>query len=153
MLNEKRVKHMIRMAMFEKYESRDYNSMLHTTKKDYVSFHDMIGTIVGTVIYLVAAGGTAAVLYMFFLSDINRVVAITGIIAAVIGYIVFLYLYRRLVHRRAVRRYAKAKRKINRIKKDWELLEQMYEEEASRMTPQAYQDEGTRNPAAVEDNG
>ena len=142
---------MIRMAMYEKREGHDYSSMLHTTKKDYVSFHDTIGTLFGTLFYLILAGGVAAVLYTFFLDDINRVVVISAIIAAVIGYIVFLYIYRGIVHRRAASRYTRAKRKINRVKKDWDLLEQMYEEEASRKTPQAMQESGL--DTAVEDNG
>lgn len=143
MLNEKRVRHMIRMAMYEKYEGHDYNKMLNTTKKDYVSFHDLLGTITGTVLYLLFAGGIAVGLYALFLEDITQVVVILAVIAALIGYIVFLYVYRRLVHRRSVRRYARARRKVNRIKRDWEILEQLYEEEADRAQPQAYEPEQT----------
>ncbi|MBQ7677981.1 MAG: hypothetical protein IJT32_07080 [Lachnospiraceae bacterium] len=139
MLNEKRVRHMIRMAMYEKYESHDYNKMQNTTKKDYVSFHDTLGTIAGTVLYLLLAGGIAVALYTLFLEDVTQVVVILFAIAALIGYIVFLYVYRRLVHRRTMRRYAIAKRKVNRINKDWDVLEQLYEEEADRAVPQAYE--------------
>ena len=138
MLSEKRVKHMIRMAMFKKYESHEYASLLNTTKKDYVSFRQLLATIAGTVIYLVIVGGAAAALYTIFLNEISRVVVILAIMAALLGYIVFLYICRRFVHERAVNRYTRAKRKINRMKRDWEILEQLYEEEASRTTPQGF---------------
>ncbi len=151
MLNEKRVKHMIHMAMFEKNESRDYYSMLNTTKKDYISFRDMIGTITGTLFYLLFAGGVVAVVYTFFLASLNRTIVILAIVAGLIGYIVFLYVYKGIVHGHAVRRYSRAKRKINRVKKDWEILEQLYEEEASRKTPQALKKPGEK--AEVAENG
>ncbi len=139
------------MAMFEKNESHDYYSMLNTTKKDYVSFRDMIGTITGTLFYLLFAGGVAAFVYTFFLASLNRTIVILAIVAGVIGYIVFLYTYRRIVHGRALRRYSRAKRKINRMKKDWDILEQLYEEEASRKTPQALKK--PEDEAEITENG
>ncbi len=142
---------MIRMAMFEKNESHDYYSMLNTTKKDYVSFRDMLGTITGTFFYLLFAGGVTAVVYTFFLASLNRTIVILAIVAGLIGYIVFLYTYKRIVHSHALRRYSRAKRKINRVKKDWDFLEQLYEEEASQKTPQALKE--PRGKTAVAEDG
>lgn len=135
MLNERRVMHMTRMALYEKHESRNYNRMINTPKKEYVSFQDMLGVIFGSVLYFIILALVVGILYSFFLTNMNRVIIILCVIATAICYIVFLYHYRSFTHARAVRRYVKAKRQIARLREDWDILEQMYKEEAEEMAP------------------
>ncbi len=129
MLNERRVKHMIRMAMYDKHENHSYRRMLNTGKKEYVSLQDLLGIVIGTLFYLIIVGVAAVVIYMLFSPSINRVIVGLCIIVVVLCYIVFLYHYRSFVHQRALWRYAAAKKRINRMQKDWDTLEEMYKEE------------------------
>ena len=51
MINEDRVRHMTRIAIYEKEEGRNLNPMMHYSRKDYLALHTILNVVTGTVFY------------------------------------------------------------------------------------------------------
>ena len=135
MLNEKRLIHMTRMEMRRKKEASEIKPFLNMERKDYMSFHNIIGFIAGTVFYLIVAAGGAALWVYVFEGRYFEKIWIPVVVFAAVLYIVFLYFYRSWYHEHCVRRYHNARLKISRLKKDWDMLAEMYAEEDAKRRP------------------
>ena len=135
MLNEERVRLMTKMAMFEKKEGQNIAPILNYTKKDYVSSRKLIAFLIGTVLYGGLFGITVAALFFTVLLNIDRITILLILLIGVIGYLLFIYLYLLLVHRRASRKYKRESHKLESYRRAWDKLEQLYEREELERAP------------------
>ena len=135
MLSEKRVIHMSRMEMWRKKEGGQADTWLNTDRRDYISFHRVIGFIVGTAFYGVVVGAAGAVLVSEYFTNLSRVLMIGLLLGAVIGYLIFMFFYQRWYYRFCTERYVKQKKMALDWRRDWDILSRIYEEEEAAAKP------------------
>ena len=135
MLSERRVIHMTHMELDRKRNAATITPFINVDKKDYISFHRVIGFIVGSVFYAVIMISVATVILSLFSTDLDRMLLIVLLLGAALGYIVFLFFYQRWYFRYCLERYRDARRLINRTKRDWDILEGIYRDEAEATRP------------------
>ena len=135
MLNEERVRLMTKMAMFEKREGQNIAPILNYTKKDYVSSRKLIAFLIGTVLYGILFGAVVAALFFTVLMNIDRITILLILLVGVIGYLLFIYLYLLIVHRRASRKFKRETHKLESYRRAWDKLEQLYQREELERAP------------------
>lgn len=136
MLNEKRVLHMTRMEMRRQNEAAEISPFINVDKNDYLSYKKITGFVVGTIFYGIAISLVLVFVFAVLLSEINRALVILAVVFSVIGYIAFMYQYQNWTHRHTLSRIKNAKRKIKRLRKDWETLEDLYGQEEQAASPE-----------------
>lgn len=131
MLDVNRIRHMTHMAMLDKHGLRDCVRMQKYTRKDYVSLRMMLGFVAGSILYALVFLFIATIVITFVVGNLTYTVIVTTTIVGVVGYLLYTYFHLRLVHRRAIRRYATGMREITEARKNLEILEKMYQEQES----------------------
>ena len=129
MLNEKRVKHMVKLASYEAKDGAEELKINSFFRKDYVSYNVLVTLLWITLGYLSVAG----LLCLSFLKKIlenlsfsNIVLLVTAIVA---GYILTLVVYGIGTARFYKKKYQMAKEGVKKYGKDLETLERIYERE------------------------
>lgn len=129
MLNEKRVKHMVKLASYEAKNGAEEIKVNSFFQKDYVSYNVLITLLWITLGYLSFAG----LLCLGFLKEIlanlsfsNIVILIVAIVA---GYIFTLILYCVGAVRFYKKKHHAARNGVKKHVRDLEILERMYERE------------------------
>ena len=130
MLNEKRVKHMVRLASYEsKYGSEDIKVSTYF-KNDYVSLN-LIFTFIWTTLAYVALVAILGLSYMDLLLDNLTMTRIIYIGGAVIGiYIVVLVASLIFAGWFYKKKHLRARKHIKVYRGDLEKLDSIYEQEA-----------------------
>ena len=138
MLNEERVKQMTKIAMFEQREKRDILPMMHYGKRDYLALHLILCFLAGTVFYLLLYGGIVMLLIWFVIPNLSTMTLILGAVLGILGYIVYLYIYLRLMYQKAQKRYREGRQKIKKLAAEYRVLEEMYQQEEETETPEGW---------------
>ena len=129
MLNEKRVKHMVKLASYENKRGAEEIKISSFFKKDYVSFSVLISLLWVTLGYLSLIG----LVCLTFLEKIVENITFWGVAALVaaiiVGYLLSLALYGVGAVRLYKKKHQMAKSGIKRYVRDLEILEKMYERE------------------------
>ncbi|MCR4998425.1 MAG: hypothetical protein K6A05_01135 [Lachnospiraceae bacterium] len=150
MLNEERVRLMTKMAMFEKKEGQNIAPILNYTKKDYISSRKLIAFLIGTVLYGGLFGIVLAALFFTVILNIDRITILLILLIGVIGYLLFIYLYLLIVHRRANRKYKRESHKLENYRQAWDRLEKLYEREEQERAPKMAEQTTQRTMAATD---
>ena len=138
MLNEERVKQMTKIAMFEQREKRDILPMMHYGKRDYLALHLILCFLAGTVFYLLLYGGIVMLLIWVVIPNLSTMTLILGAVLGILGYIVYLYIYLRLMYQKAQKRYREGRQKIKKLAAEYRVLEEMYQQEEETETPEGW---------------
>lgn len=138
MLNEERVRHMTQMAMFEEKEGRVYQLALEYNRKDYVSLMSVVHFLIGTLFYWACYAAIAFFLLSVMVSDTHIVMIILGVVAGVLLYAFYIYSHMVRVRREAGRRYDQGLEKLNHLRKDYRILEKMYQKEEQLKEPEGW---------------
>lgn len=138
MLNEERVKHMTRMAMVEEKENRKLRPVLYYSKKDYLSLCTIGGVFAGTLVYGILYVGAVAILFGTFFVNLSLVGLILGILLGLVLYVLYLYYYLRSVRRRARKRYDEGAALVRQLRRDYRILNEMYQKEDLSKTPEGW---------------
>ncbi len=138
MLNEERVKHMTRIALFEKKEGRELQPMMHYSKRDYLTLNTIKDVIAGTLFYGVVYLGIVTLILMFLVSNLNMLILISGIVLGLLGYVIYLYYYLRYMYGKAEKRYDEGKRKLKGLAQEYRALEEMYHQEEKMEMPEGW---------------
>lgn len=129
MLNERRVKHMVKLASFETKGGTEKLKIGSYLKKDYVSFHVLCTLLWVTLGYLVLV----ALVVMAYIERILEGLTIQNIILWGIGalllYVILLILYGIHAGRFYKEKYYDARRGVKKFEHDLEVLEKMYKRE------------------------
>lgn len=129
MLNEKRVKHMVKLASYEAKNGAEEIKIHSYFKKDYVGYNVLITLLWITLGYL----SFAALLCLTFMEKILENLSFANIvilaIAIIAGYLFVLIVYGVGAVRFYKKKHQAAKNGVKKYVRDLEILERMYERE------------------------
>ena len=129
MLNEKRVKHMVKLAMYENKEGAEELKISAFYKKDYISFNMLWSIIWMTFAYLIVA-------VLFVMAKLEEIMSgmsilmVVKLAGGIIGvYVVLLVIYIHVSRYFYKRKHAKSYYRVKKFKEGLEILHNMYQEE------------------------
>lgn len=129
MLDEKRVKLMTKLALYEETQGKDDFKVSEYYRKDYVGMH-MISTFLWVTIGYVCLAGLLALAGMdAIISKMSVGFLITLMIVAVAGYFVLLILFLSLTSRIYNKKHQHARNRVKMYNHDLIKLLKMYEKE------------------------
>ena len=129
MLNEKRVKHMVKLAMYESKEGVEELKTSGFYKKDYISYNMLWSIIWMTVAYIIVLVMAVIAKMETILDALSLKMAIQMVCYCAGLYVVLLAIYIPLTRRFYRKKHAKAYHHVKHFKEGLEILEEMYEEE------------------------
>lgn len=129
MLNEKRVKHMIKLAAYEEKAGKEEFKIYSYTKKDYVSFSVWASLIWITVAYVALAAIVFMASMEMFMEKMTIPSLVMCVAIAIIGYFIVLILCGWYSNCYYKRKHSIAKQNVKRFIRNLETLEKMYERE------------------------
>ena len=131
MLNENRVKHMVKLAMYEHKEGNQDIKTSSFYKKDYISFNMLWSIIWASVAYII-------LLVLIFIAKMESILNELSLeyllkmgTSVLIGYVILLVFYIPLSRRFYKKKHARAYHKVKHFKEGLSILEEMYQEEES----------------------
>lgn len=136
MLNEERVKHMTKMAIFEKKEARKVQPVLRYGKKDYVDLCMIVHFFLGTAIYVLVFGVVFALLFSTIMTNIHMITAVLGVVFCLTGYIVYIFFYIKTVKQKYALKYEQGVEQAQKLRRMYQKLQCLYEEEAGQNAPE-----------------
>ena len=129
MIDEKRIKHMIRLASYEKNGGAEDLKIESFYRKDYVSLNVWISAIWVTIGYMAIATLVFMSKLEEMLETINLPNVITWLGMAAIGYLIVLILYLCFARYFYKKKYNNAKQQAKKYAKGLYTLERMYNKE------------------------
>lgn len=129
MLNEERVKHMVKLASYESKEGTEDLKVSAYFKKDYVGMNMLFTFLWVTFGYAILVG-ILAITYMDFILEgltIFKAIVLLGSLVLVYIVLVVAYCVFAKVHYKKI--HFKARQHVKTYKKELEKLSQMYEKE------------------------
>lgn len=129
MLNEKRVKHMVKLALYETKNGKEELKAGSFNKKDYVTLQvlrSLVWMTIGYVMLAILLGITAIT---FLLDEMSILEAIIGIVLVILIYIGLLITYMAATKRYYGQKHMHAYDEAKKFKDDLAELELMYEKE------------------------
>ena len=129
MLNEERVKHMIKLADYETKGGNEDIKISSYFKKDYISMNTMI-----TIIWMTIAYARCVVGIWLSVRDLVTVeltqVQTTSIVILIMGVYLMLFVMYIVIARRVYKKkHARAYHRVKKFKENLAILERMYEKE------------------------
>ena len=118
MVNEERLHHMIKMAIFDTNQGKECKPMTQYARKDYVSLR-MLGSFVSGTI------GFALILVTWGIYSMNQLM----LTSVLVKYIVFMIAYMAITYFVYNRRYTKGRREVKKYYGNLKKLNQLYERE------------------------
>ena len=125
MVNEKKVKLMTRMALYDAHEGKRDDMLNDYYRKDYVSYHVITTLIWVTVGYLLSLGLWGIVTYEKIMNELNQKFLITLGIGVILGYIAVIFLFGIISYSVYEKRHNDAQKRIKRYKRDMMRLRRM----------------------------
>lgn len=129
MLNEERVKHMIKLADYETKGGKEEQRISSFYKKDYISIN-----ILWTLLWMTVAYGLVVLTVWLALRDLvtvelTQIHVLSLLILIANVYLVLFITYMIAAKRYYRRRYARAYHRVKKFKENLMILERMYEKE------------------------
>lgn len=129
MLNERRVKHMVKLAAYEsKYGERDMKASSYF-KKDYISFNMLCSMLWVTLAYVILVGLLGLAYMEPILENLTIESAIAYVAGVVVVYVILLVFYGIISARFYKKKHTSARRNLKKFKHDLEILEKIYQRE------------------------
>lgn len=129
MLNEERVKHMTKLALYEARGGSEEQRIAFRMKKDYISFQTFWAALWMTLAYI----ALVIILVMTLLNDVAETLAFNQIVAVIFAffgiYLVLLIAYIRRAKQIYREKHAHAYHQLKEFQDELEQLEKMYERE------------------------
>lgn len=138
MLSEKRVAHMTKMAMLEDQYGRKLSPTLRYRKRDYLDMCTLGGVFLGTLIYIALYAGGILLVISTVVVNLHLVSTILFILLGLVLYILYMYYYLCMVRRHAAKRYKESEMLARRLRKDYHVLHEMYQEEDLSKIPEGW---------------
>lgn len=129
MLNEKRLKLMTRMAIYESNDGKEDFKISEYYQKDYVSLNTWKSVIWITVGYAIIIGG----ILLIYLDKIFDVASISGLLiiagAIIIGYLMTIVITGIIAHDFYKKKHIEARKRVKKFNNNLTRLGRMYEKE------------------------
>ncbi len=136
MINEKRVRQMARLAIFESENARELQPSMEYARRDFVSKKRLEGFLIGTLLYVLGYAAILALLYIKVFNDIRPSDLIMILLAGFILYVIFLFRHLYRISKAAGKEYDRSAKKLQVLKGELETLENIYEEEEKEKSPE-----------------
>ena len=135
MINEERVKHMTRMAIYEKKYGAEIQPMLKYSKKDYVGLHGLGSFVAGTIFVCVVYGAIVAAVLAAYIENLSTTLIMLLGLIGVLSYSVYIIIHVFLSRRRATRIYNRGRKRIKELSGAYSILEELYDDEEMDKAP------------------
>lgn len=129
MINEKKVKVMTKMALYESKEGYQDLLICEYDRKDYISFHTIISLLWVTLGYLLIAGLVAFINIELLIAKMSGALVIVLMGVAVSGYVVFLVLFGLISVYIYSKRYDIARKRVKRYNRNLTRLRKIQDRE------------------------
>lgn len=129
MVNEKRVKHMVKLAFYEAKGGSEEIQISAYHKKDYIRKHTLSSILWMTVAYLIILIFFCAGVLEINLTQMSQMQLWILAGFAAVGYLALLIIYLTKATTFYKKKHARAYRRVKRFREDLEELERMYEKE------------------------
>lgn len=129
MVNEERLRHMIKMAQFDTNDGKQCKPMSQYARKDYVSMRLLGSFVLGTICYGVLLGLWGLYSMDTLLAKMNSLDIQQTLIAVGLSYLVFLGVYMGATYVIFHRKYTQGRRKVKQYYNSLKKVNQMYERE------------------------
>lgn len=129
MLNEKRVKHMVKLASYESRNGTEEIKISSYFRKDYVSYNVLISLVWTTLGYISLVAILCLSYMQKIVEDLSFSSIVTVVIVIVVGYILSLIMYGVIAARHYKKKHLTAKNNVKKYLHNLDILEKMYERE------------------------
>ncbi len=133
MINEERVKQMTKIALFEERYSHDFQPMLKSDKKGYVSATVVKCVIADTIFYM----ALCCIIYIAivgYTGGVNLISKLLLLITAAVIYVLFIVFHVSAIKKRALKEYKRGRRMIKHLYDEYGRLGQMYTKSANALS-------------------
>lgn len=129
MLNEERVKHMVKLAFYEATDGKEELKAGSYYKKDYINYHVLWSVLWLTIAYTILLV-LLAITYISVLAEQASALTITLIAcAALVIYIALLITYITVTRKIYKKKHARAYHRVKKFRQDLVELEMLYKKE------------------------
>ena len=135
MVNEERLRPMVKMAMFDKNEGKHCKPMIEYSRQDYVAMEMLKSFVTGTIAFMLMFG-------IWAVRDIDRAMGMLNaaylkdfIVDVGLKYLVFLLAYLIVTYVVYQIRYTQGRKKIKKYYNSLKAVNKMYEREEKLRTP------------------
>lgn len=139
MLSEERVKHMTKIAMFEQKEMKKIQPVLKYRKKDYLSICMLANVFLASFLYLAAYGLVVVLLFSTVFTNLHMIGLVLGLVLGILLYIVYMYFYLGYIRKQYVRRYDEGVELTKTLRREYQALLKMYEQEEMEKKPEGWE--------------
>ena len=129
MVNEERLRHMIKLAQFDENEGKRCKPMEQYARKDYVSLQLLISFVTGTISYGIVLG-------MWVLHSIDQVFELINgmelkslLVSLIVSFVLFMTLYLGATYIVFQMKYTEGRRAVKKYYASIKKVNQMYERE------------------------
>lgn len=129
MVNEERVRHMIKMASFDTYDGKDCKPMMEYSRRDYISMQMMQSLISGTIAFALLFGMGIICQMENLMEKITASNLLVVLPACVLAYLGFLLIYEMVTYLVAQKRYTEGRKKVKQFYSHLRKINLMYERE------------------------
>ena len=135
MVNEERLRPMVKMAMFDKNEGKHCKPMIEYARQDYVAMEMLKSFVTGTIAFMLMFG-------IWAVRDIDRAMGMLNaaylkdfIVDVGLKYLVFLLAYLIVTYVVYQIRYTQGRKKVKKYYNSLKAVNKMYEREEKLRTP------------------
>lgn len=129
MVNEERLRHMIKIARFDANDGKQCRPMIQYARKDYVSLRLLGSFVTGTFCYVLLIGLWALYSMTQLLEEINRMDIRGFLMSLLLSYVIFMLLYLGATYVIFHVKYTEGRRKVKKYYGSLKKINQMYERE------------------------
>lgn len=138
MLSEERVKQMTKMAIYERKEGRKIAPVLKYHKRDYVEICVICNVFLGTIVYGILYLGVIGALFSTLFTNLHLFGIVLCLVLGLLCYVIYMYFYLRSVKKRYAKRYDESAEVAKVLRREYQILEQIYEQEELQKTPEGW---------------
>ena len=129
MLNEERVKHMIKLADYEIKGGNEELKISSYYKKDYININTLLSLIWMTIAYILCVAAIWLSVRELMVVELTQVQTLSLFVLIAGIYFILFILYTVISRRIYKRRHARAYHRVKKFKENLAILEKMYEKE------------------------
>lgn len=134
MVNEERLRHMIKLSQFDENDGKRCKPMTQYARKDYVSLQALISFVTGTISYALIFGVWALYSMDGLFEKINKMEIREAVISLVLSYLVFMVIYLGVTYIIFNVKYTEGRKKVKKYYASLKKVNQMYEREEKLKT-------------------
>lgn len=129
MVNEERLRHMIKLSQFDVNDGKECKPMTQYARKDYVSLQALLSFVTGTISYGLLFGLWALYSIDALFERINRMEIREAAMFLILSYLVFMVVYLGATYIVFNMKYTDGRRKVKKYYASLKKVNQMYERE------------------------